>query len=447
MMRALSPDWRDRLIGVGALGVSGLTAYVYLGLAGRELGAESFAPIGALWAVTFLASAALATPLETELARRVGAARGRDAPFAAEVRAALALAAVLGILGVVVALVAGPLLDARLFGHRTGFALAGAVAFAGLTAGSIVKGIYAGSGRLSRWGAYLLADGGSRCMLALGVAVAAPSPAAFALALAAGPWIALLVVSGAARKLAVGASGRAADVVCDMVAATSPLVVGAGASSALTYLGAVVLPALVAHPGPEVGSYIAALSLARLPLFLFSPIVAISVPRIAYAHERDDRALALRAAALMAGVALAGGAACLGGAALAGSGLIHILFGHDFGVPDTSLLALGTAGAAWLFATAAAAVSIASGRPRLSAAGWSAGLGVALLTVLGAGGDPFVLTDLAVAAGAVIAAAGTSLAAVLALLRPTHPAVLVPPSAHAAVPRAGWPLEAREVER
>lgn len=409
--------WRDKGFGIVALAVSGITAYLYLAVAAHALGPVRFAPLGALWAVVFLATAAFAAPLEIELARRVGAARGRNAPYHGEVRAGLSLAGLAGAAAVLIALLQGPDLDRVLFAGITGYTLLGAVALAGLMLGSVAKGACAGSGRLSWWGAYLLADGGSRLGLSIIASLLDPSPWAFAVSLALGPWLALLVSLIPMRGIVAGSRVRLPERIVAVASATSPLVVSAAASSVLTYVGAVMLPFLVQGPDARVGAYIAALSLARLPLFAFSPLVAIAVPRIAYLIANGDPRAALRMASVLIGLATLAGLLAIAVAWGAGTGALTLLFGRGFAVSSGSLFAVAVAAAAWLVATASASAGVAAGGARLVAAGWCTGLMIAVTAALASGPDEFTRTNMTVAAGAVGAAVAT-LAAALIAVRP-----------------------------
>lgn len=426
---------RDRTIGTAALVGSGVVAYLFLAVGARSLGAERFAPLGTLWSLVFLATAAIAAPLETELSRRIGAARARGTAHARDIRAAFAVAVIAGLVAIGGALLLGPSVDAVLFSGERGFTLLGAIAFAGLTAGAAAKGACAGGGRLAWWGAYLLADGSTRFGLAVAASLLWAEPLAFALALALGPWLALAVPAGAVRGLlrrgaerfealaaSRGADLRRAGILADawtLMSGTSPLVIAAAASSGLMYLGAVMLPALVPGPDARVGAYIAALSLARLPLFVFSPVVAVAVPRIAYAVARDDRT-ARRAALGFVCLALVAAALALGGAWVGGSDLVVMLFGRGFELPRASLLSIALAAGTWLVATASASVAIAAGRPRLAALSWCLGLAAALVAAALPLPDQFERTNLTVVAGALVASLAAATAAAHAIRSP-HP--------------------------
>jgi O-antigen/teichoic acid export membrane protein len=406
----------DRATGIIALGLSGIAAYAYLAVAARALGAAGFAPLGAAWAVVFLASSAFATPLEVGMARAVGAARGRGETVRPWLRAGFVLAGTAAIVALGAALVGGRWSDEAVFGGQDGIALACGVAFAGLTVGAVAKGACAGAGRLAGWGGYLLVDGGTRLALSVLAAALAPSPQAFALALALGPWVALAAPAVPVRRL-VGSPGRKGsdDGVVGLARSIAPLVVAAAASAALMYLGAVLLPLLVRGPDAQVGAYIAALALARLPLFVFSPLVAIAVPRIAFALAQGHDPDARRTAAALVGIAAAGGLAAISVALITGGGSLAAVFGAGFSLPERSLWAVAIAAACWLLATAATSVAIAAGRGRLAAWAWCAGLAVAGVAAVVAGPDAFARTDGAVLSGAVAASLAAGVAAVAAL--------------------------------
>ena len=406
----------DKATGIAALGLSGIAAYAYLVVAGRTLGAAGFASLGAAWAVVFLLSAALATPLEVGLARAVGAARGRGEAVGRLLRGGFALAGTAAIVALGVGLIGGRWLDDAVFGGQERIALACAVAFAGLAVGSVAKGACAGAGQLAGWGGYLLADGGVRLALGVVAAALAPSPQAFALALAVGPWVALAVPAIPLRRLLDGRGPTGSgDGVVGLARSIAPLVVAATAAAALMYLGAVLLPLLVRAPDAGVGAYIAALSLARLPLFVFSPIVAIAVPRIAFALARRNDAGARRTAGALMGIASLGGLAIVAVTVIAGGGALASVFGTGFSLPERSLWAVAIAAAGWLFATAATSVAIAAGRERFAAWAWCSGLAIAGVAAVVAGPDAFARTDTAVLAGALAASVAGAAAAIAAL--------------------------------
>lgn len=385
-------------VAFATLALSGLAAYAFLAIAAHALGPSRFAPVGTLWAIVFLATSALSAPLETELARRIGASRGRAAAYAQDIRAAARLAVAIGIVAMASTLMAGAWLDAHLFGGANGFAFFGSMAFAGLLAGGVAKGTCAGAGRLAWWGTYLVLDGGSRCVFALLAAALAPTSMSFAIALALGPWLALLGLSPVVRALAHGPRSEP-GLTRELAVRTSPLIIGAGAAAGLTYLGAVALPVLVHESNEQVGSYQAALALGRLPLFAFSPVVAFAVPRVAFATERGDRRRAGQLAAAITATAMLVGGVGVVTATIFGAALLGVLFGAGFTLPMGSLVAVAVAAACWLVATAAGAATVGAGRASLAAAAWLGGLVIGVATLLALGPDPYARVDDAMVGG------------------------------------------------
>jgi O-antigen/teichoic acid export membrane protein len=410
-------EWRDKAIGLVGLGVSGAAAYLFLVIAGRSLGAGPFASVGALWAVVFLATAAIAAPLEIVVARDVAAARGRGDPLRSLLRAGFVLAGIAGIVAIGAVLLAGGWLDRALFGGQVGFSLVGAVAFAGLVVGAVAKGACAGGNRLAGWGAYLVVDGGVRLGLSIFAVMCGAQSDAFAVAIAVGPWVALVALALQLRSFpdSVERDVHPGLGVAALAKSTVPLVVAASAAAALTYLGAVMLPVLVGAPTAAVGAYIAALALARLPLFALSPFVAIVVPRIAFAIETGDVTVARQIAVVFMGIAAVSGLAVVVVAFSVGSGPLVSMFGAGFALPAGSVRAIGIAAACWLFATAATSVAVAAGHGHVSAMAWSAGLVGALAAAAASGPDPFDRTNAAVTIGALVAGVAAGFWAVVAL--------------------------------
>lgn len=410
----------DRVLGFAALGLSGVAAYGFLAVAGRSLGPRDFAPLGALWALVFLATAAMAGPIELAVSRSVARSRARQGSPWAAARSGLILAILAGITVAVTLFLAGGWLEREAFAGQPGYSAAAAAAFAGLTVGAVAKGVCAGSDRLAGWGSYLLADGGTRFLLAVVAAVAIPTPTAFAVALAIAPWIALFAPAVALRRiLADRGTLPEHESVFGLARSAAPLIVAAAVAAAATYMGAVMLPFLEPGPSARVGATISALSLARVPLFVLSPLVAIAVPRIAFAAQTDDMREARRVAAILLGTAGVAGLVVFSVAAGAGGNIMTWLFGPGFVIPDGSLRAVGISGAGWLLATAGTSIAIGFGEGRLAVLAWSAGLAVALLAALVVGPDAFDRTDAAISLGA-IAAAFSGVLAVGVVLRSTR---------------------------
>ena len=60
----------------GGLLVNGLTAYAFITISSRDLGAETYTPVALLWALSFLLGLGFFLPLEQETARLVASRVG-----------------------------------------------------------------------------------------------------------------------------------------------------------------------------------------------------------------------------------------------------------------------------------------------------------------------------------------------------------------------------------
>jgi O-antigen/teichoic acid export membrane protein len=176
-----------------------------------------------------------------------------------------------------------------------------------------------------------------------------------------------------------------------------------------------MLPALVGHASPQVGAYLAALSLARLPLFALSPLAVLVVPRIAFAMQAGDVSAGRRVGIFYTGAAFAAGVGIVIVAVGSGPALLRMVFGPEFSIQPASVAAVAIASGCWLAAAAATGAATAVGRPALPAIGWTAGLLIALLVAALSGFEPQRRTDAAIAAGALVAGLGTGLAAIVSL--------------------------------
>lgn len=129
------------------LGVYGVATYAFLGLAGRALGPELFAPLSVLWSVLNGVGIGLFVPLEQELGRRTAERRAQGLGNGPVVRESLVAAAV--VLGgvVVLAAAAGWLLADHLYGGRGELVVVTVLALAGMALSYVVRGLLSGNGQ------------------------------------------------------------------------------------------------------------------------------------------------------------------------------------------------------------------------------------------------------------------------------------------------------------
>jgi O-antigen/teichoic acid export membrane protein len=401
-------------VSVGAgLVVLGAGSYAHLAVAGHSLPVAEMAQMSVLWSVVYLVGLGVFFPVEQELTRLVAARTAAGLGAAPVVRRGAAAAAVLlAAVLLPLALAGGPLAGRLFSGDTTLVPVAGSAALA-LAVTSVSRGTLAGLGRFDVYGRQLAADGGLRVLLAAGLGAAGVrSAAAFGLLLTVAP---LLAVAGTARPLLAGlwpgpalpwsgVRGRLALLLATMLLAQ-------------VVISAAVLDIRVLDPGRPavVGALLAAVVLARIPLFAFTPVQTALLPGLCAALALGDRArfrlLLGRACAAVLLLGVTGGAVLT----LAGPGLIRVLFGARAVLPRSEFGWLACGILAYLLALVLGQGAQAQGRHAGQVLAWLAGAAVLAAVTLGPGG---VLTKVAVAFAAGSATVALVLAAVLLVRRP-----------------------------
>jgi O-antigen/teichoic acid export membrane protein len=182
--------------------------------------------------------------------------------------------------------------------------------------------------------------------------------------------------------------------------------VGGQALAQLLVNGGPIAVVLLAAPGQEATAsrFLAALLIARIPLFFFQAIQSSLLPGLARLEAVGDRVGFVGLVRRLVSLVAALGVVAVLGSWLAGPWAVRIGFGADFalGRRDLALLA-GAAGAVMLAHVLAHALIALAGHLRVTA-GWAAGVALALV-VLALGDDLVLRVELALLAGSVFAAA------------------------------------------
>ena len=58
--------------------INGVSAYIFISIASRDLGAEMYTPLGMLWALSFLLGPGIFHPLEQQTARSIASRFGSE---------------------------------------------------------------------------------------------------------------------------------------------------------------------------------------------------------------------------------------------------------------------------------------------------------------------------------------------------------------------------------
>jgi O-antigen/teichoic acid export membrane protein len=370
------------LVGAG-LAVLGAGSFAQLAIAGHSLSTAGMAAMSVLWSIVFWAGLGLFLPVEQELIRLVAARQATgEGTLPVVRRAAAAAGGILAVTLVPFAVAARPLADA-LFGGDIGMVAALAAALLSLAVTAVTRGILAGLGRFTAYGSQLAIDGGLRIALACVLGVAGlRSPAAFGLTLAAAPLL------SAACTLAPLLRGlRPGPAVSWKVMGRGLVLLIATMLLAQLVLNVAVINVRLLSPGdPAVaGALLAAMVLARVPLFVFTSLQVSLLPGLAGAVAAGDRArfrqLAARGCAIAAALGICGAVP----AVILGPWLVRVLFAARpvLGHVDFAWLAAGTL--CYLLAMVLGQSAMALSRHHDQLLAWLAGAVVLVVVTLGPG--------------------------------------------------------------
>ena len=384
-------------VGIGLV-VNGISTYGFQILAFRGLGAEPYAALNGLWVTAFILAPGLFLPLEQEIARAIAHRRVRGEGSRPLIGKALMLGATLTI-GVVIVLVAlrTPIEDRLLRGSH-GLFVALIAVLVGWACMSIARGVLSGSGRFGRYGIVVGLDGFVRVFLAVGLAFLGYETLGwYGVVFAIAPYLAVVVGLTGVRGLAE--PGPEASF-AELSTAIGWLLLGSTFAQALGY-SAYVGASLLAGPSQdaELGAFVAAIFIARVPILLFQAVQAALLPRLAgllasgrVAEFRAGfgRLLMLVVALSIVGVLLA---------ATIGPFLGGKLFGDKF-TGDAAMLTMLTAGSCLVvIGLTLAQALIALRRYAIAATAWVAGFAVFLAVLLPTNGDVFTRAEVAFVAG------------------------------------------------
>ncbi|HVF14547.1 MAG TPA: hypothetical protein VM942_08105 [Acidimicrobiales bacterium] len=399
--------WAGALEGTAAVAaglvVLGLTAYGFLVVTARALGPEAYAPLSALWAIVFLLGPGCFVPIEQELARSLAARRAAGLGGGPVIRQAAALGGTALVVLTALCAVAGFVLLDQLFDGQSLLVVGLLLSLAGYFAEHLVRGVLAGHGRFRPYGVALAAEGTVRligCAVLAGLGVATAGP--YGIVLGAAPLLAAAVALRGNRGLAP--PGPDADR-REVTVALGWLLAGSVLAQVMANAGPVAVKLLAADDErAEAGRFLAALIVARVPMFLFQAVLAPALPRLARMAAAGDRPGFDSGLRRLLVVVVGLGAAGTLGALVAGPLVVRTLFGPDFELPTRDLAVLALGCAAYLLAlTLGQALIAVSGQGRVALA-WLAGV-VAFGTVTALGSDLLTRVELGLLAGSIVAAA------------------------------------------
>lgn len=383
-------------VGIGLI-VNGLGLYVFLGLAGRELGPTAMAPLSVMWAITFFAAPGVFLPLEQELSRAVASRRARHLGAAPVVRNAALVGA--GLLAIVVAISVAtlPLTFDDIWDSQALLFAGFLLTLTGYAIAHPVRGLLAGGNRFGDYALYFGAEGVLR-VIAVGVLIAAGASTAGPYGLSVGvvPFIAVAVALVRPRGLVQpGPPSRMGEVTASMGA----LLAASLLTAAMMNGGVIAIEILSTDAQEDAAShFLAGLILARIPLFLFQAVQASLLPRLS--HLAGGRKWGEFRVALLRLVAVVGAIGVIATVAAwtIGPWALTTFFGSEYelGHRDLGLLALGSS--LFMVAVALGQSLIALSSQVHLALAWAVGL-VVFVVVTALGSDLFLRVEVGMVAG------------------------------------------------
>lgn len=382
---------RGRL-GVGAhlaagLGLVGVAGYAFVAIVGRVFeGPEDAALVTALISVYLLINIigpGVFAAVEQETSRAVSAAVTRgSATWPVAKRAGLLAAGAFAAVAAVV-LIAWPLVLRTVLDGRLGLLAALLLAVAGSACVYWLRGVFGGQQRFAAYAATFYIEGGVRLLPCIGLFVlAVHEPSAYGLVFAAGSAVAALAMLAVLRA---GPTGGGVEVMTGMGRSLA-LLVGA---TALSQLVANLAPVIVTYrlvDAPVAASVFGStFVLARIPLFLFAPVLAVLLPLLTQAavQNRPDL-LSARLRRVVYGVLVVGGSGVALGAAL-GPAATEFLFNTPARPPAVTVALLAAATVLMMTALVLQPALLALGRQRAITLSWALGafvfLGLLLLPI------------------------------------------------------------------
>ena len=387
-------------VGAG-LAVLAVGSYAHLAIAGHELTIRGMASMSVLWAIVSCLGIGLFFPVEQELIRHIAARAVAGEGAAPAVRRGTLLAGGVLLIVVIPSLAAARPLADRLFGGDIGMVYALCGGFLGVAVVSVGRGVLAGLSRFGGYGTQLGIDGAMRVVLSVALALAhVHSPTAFGLILTAAPLLsAVATLRPTLRGLQPGA-----PIPWPVLCRGLGMLIGSSLLAQTVVNVAVIDVDLLAPGRPAVvGALLAAMVLARVPIFVFASLQAALLPGLAGAAAAGDfrqfRWLLGRASAAVAALGLVVGAL----AAVVGPWLGPALFGvqHVLHWWDFALLAVGTT--CYMLALVLGQGAMALNRHRDQLLSWVVG-GAVLVVVTLLPGEVNLRVELAYAASALTVA-------------------------------------------
>lgn len=370
-------------VGLG-LGLLGVAAYVFLALAAQSLGPADYAAIASLYFLTAIVGPGLFVAVEQETNREISSRIATGAGTSPVVRSAAVVSGGLGCVVSLVLLAVSPWLVEQVYAGSWPLMIATIVAVWGAAAVYVLRGVFAGEQRFGWYSSTLAGEGLARllpCVVLVLLGVGAPTP--FGVVFVLGAVVAAAVTVGGLRH---GSPGPAVDR-SGMARGVALLACASGLTLLVANLAPVVLTSRLVDDPATAASFASLFVLARTPLFLFAPVQALLLPRLAAAAATGDVAGLRRQLGVVMGAVAVVGLAGAGLAAVAGPWTARVFFASPTDLPMVVAGLLGLSTAAMMAAQILQSALVALRAHRSATLAWATGTALFLALVL-APGDP-----------------------------------------------------------
>ena len=353
--------------------VAALTSYGFFAIGARAIGVDAYAALSTLYVFTLIIGPGVFFPIEQEVTRAVSVRRVAGVSSGPMVRrAALVSAVFVGVLLLATGAGAVPLVD-NLFDGDPLLLVALFVALVAYGAQFLVRGICAGTHAFGSYGTILAVDGGVRLVLCAALAIVGVTRVGwYGLVLGLAPLVAVVPV---ARRFRIVNEPGPPAAWAELTRALGYLVGGQLLAQVLLNAGPIIVRVLADDSQKKQASrLLAALIIARIPLYLFQAVQATLLPRLtAMVAEDRSRHMVGAVLKLSAGLVVLGAAAAVVSAAV-GPWAIGLVFGADFRLGRADVGLLAAAVVAYILALVLTQALIAQSFQVGVLLGWSAGM-------------------------------------------------------------------------
>src|SRR5215216_5802221 len=368
---------------VGSFFVAGVLTYAFQSIYLHVLGKAGSAPLALLWSATFLTVQVLWIGGTQTLGRYVAEREAHGSDWEPVVSSVRRWQVGVAVAFVVAALIASPLLTRQLFGS-VWLTAAFIVAVVCYAPEYFRRGIFNGHRQSLRLGAQIVAESGARLVLAAGLLAVGWGVFGPALAIVIAPIIGVLTV----RPAPVPPPKREGDAFSTGKALgfAGPVLLCMAFAQALMN-GGPILARLLDGTDAQIGLFSAALTLTRIPQYVFSPAIGALLPRASRVLSTQGRGSFDRFVARTLGVVGLIGVLMVAGTWMFGGWGLRLFAGAEFDASRAVLVALATMAAFYLLSDALNQGLFALGQGRLAALGWFVGLlaSAVCLAALGVG--------------------------------------------------------------